>query len=475
MASLLISYTIFKWRMRVMKKTVAYMRCSTDEGRQDTAHQRNSINAFAAANGLVIDEYFEEYISAYKTSIEDREEIQKVKQLALDGKLDNLIIFEQSRLARNMVDAISILDTLTRCNVKVYSVKDGKCINQNDIDKLMNAFTSYFSEQASRDTSARIRSAKKLARERGEWMGGPLPFGFKVEDNKVVVDEDIRPIIIETYNMYINEGCRAAMDYLDMFTQRYNVNQTMLQYLSNKRMVEIVGEELYEQFMNIKTGRSTHNNNTVSYALHGRELIEGFIYHECGGRLTRDYNRGKLIYRCKKCKTNRRNIKKSFSGAKLTKNIENGVLQVLGELDKDKLVSRYESENKRNVDAIEKRIKHTESEVIHKEKELVKANNKLQKLLVSDIPLSSIEVITNTINAMESSLIKLKDELEQLKKNKAIEDHKLAHREALVDQLLDFKYLYARGTKEQQRAIMEQIIDKIVVRDVDDFSIYFKF
>lgn len=459
-----------------MKKTVAYMRCSTDDNRQDTAHQKNSIEAFALAHNLTIDEYYEEYISAYKTSIEDREEIQKIKQLAINGELEALIVFEQSRLARNMVDAISILDTLTRCNVKVYSVKDGKCINQNDLDKLMNAFTSYFSEQASRDTSARVKSAKKMARERGEFLGGPLPYGFKVINNKVVVDEDLRPIIIETYNKYINEGCRAAMDYLGMYTHRYSVNATMLQYLRNPKMVEIAGEELYNQFMDIKSTRNTHSNDTVNKAYKDPELLEGLLYHQCGGRLCADYCRGKLLYRCRRCKTNRvKDMKKNFSGAILTKNIEDGVLEVLDELDKDKLISQYEKENRSNTEAIDKQIKHTELEVKHKEKDLKKANEKLQKLLISDMPLSSIEVITHTINAMEASLKKLKEELEQLKKNKAIEDHKLAHKEALVDQLLDFKYLYARGTKEQQRAILTQIIDKIVVRDLDDFSIYFKF
>ena len=106
-----------------MKKTVAYMRCSTDETRQDTAHQKSSIEAFALAHNLTVDEYYEEYVSAFKTSIEEREEIQKIKRMAINGELKALIIFEQSRLARNMVDAISILDTFTRCiQLKMVSV-----------------------------------------------------------------------------------------------------------------------------------------------------------------------------------------------------------------------------------------------------------------------------------------------------------------------------------------------------------------
>lgn len=461
-----------------MKKLiVGYLRASTNEDRQDVSHQKASIERYAEANGMVVDEWYSEYISAYSTSIDDRPEIQKVKQLAIDDKLGVLIIFEQSRLARSMTDGISIIDTLTRCGVRIHSVKDNRCINQNDIDKLLNAFQSYFSEQSSRDTSTRIKSQKKLAKDRGLYLGGRLPYGFKVnEDKKVVVDEDLQPIIIEVYNKYINEGCCAAMEYLGTYTDRYKVNATMLQYMANKRMINIVGEDLYNQFMDIKATRNTHTNTTVNKGYRDPELIEGLIYHECGGRLTIDHCRGKLIYRCRRCKTNRvKDMKKNFSGDILTKNIEESVLEVLEELDKDKLVKQYEKENRHNTEAIEKQIKHTESEVAHKEKELNKAKEKLQKLLISDIPLSSIEIITNTINAMEASLSRLRDELEQLKKSKALEDHKLAHKEALVDQLLDFKYLYSKGTKKQQRAIMEQIIDKIVVRDTDDFSIYFKF
>ena len=101
------------------KKTVGYLRASTNDQRQDVSHQKASIERFAKANNIVIDDWYSEYVSAYSTSIDDRDEIQKIKQLAISGQLDTLIIFEQSRLARNMVDAISILDTFTRCNVKI--------------------------------------------------------------------------------------------------------------------------------------------------------------------------------------------------------------------------------------------------------------------------------------------------------------------------------------------------------------------
>ena len=457
-----------------MKKTVAYMRASTNEERQDTAHQRRSIERFAESNGFTIDEWYEEYISAYKTSIDNREQIQKVKELAIMGQIDNLIIFESSRLARNMTDQISIMDTFTRCNVKVYSVKDGRCINQNDIDKLMNAFMSYYNEASSRDTSARIKSQKRLAKEKGLWLGGKVLYGYKIVNNEEVIDEDAQPIIIETYKRYINQGARAAMDYLANYTDRYSVNATLLQYMSNRKLEAIVGSQLYNRFIQEKAARSTNHNSTVK-TFRTQEKLEGLLYHTCGGKLTVDYDRGKLRYICKKCKKERAAIKKTFTGYKLTNSIEEGVLQVLNSLDKDELVARYESESRVKLDAINKQLRSLSAHIKTKETDISKANKNLEKLLISDINESTLNVLVDAIKSMEESLDRLRTEYNSLKKEAALEEMKLSEKEDLVDSLLDFKYLYSKGTYEQQKAILQRIIDRVVVTNTDDFAIYLNF
>ena len=457
-----------------MKKTIAYMRASTNEERQDTAHQRRSIERFAESNGFTIDEWYEEYISAYKTSIDNREQIQKVKELAIMGQIENLIIFESSRLARNMTDQISIMDTFTRCNVKVYSVKDGRCINQNDIDKLMNAFMSYFNEASSRDTSARIKSQKRLAKERGLWLGGKVLYGYKIVNNEEVIDEEAQPIIIETYKKYINEGARAAMDYLANYTDRYNVNSTLLQYMRNPKLEAIVGSQLYNKFMQEKSLRSTNSNNTVK-TFRSQEKLEGLLYHTCGGKLTVDYDRGKLRYVCKKCKKERAAIKKTFTGYKLTNNIEEGVLQVLNSLDKDELTRKYESESREKLNAIHRQIKSVSSHIRTKESDINKANKNLEKLLINAIDPSVLNVLVETIKSMEESLDRLRAEYNQLKQEAALEEMKISEKEDLIDSLLDFKYLYTKGTYEQQKAILQRLIDKVIVTDTDDFAMYLNF
>lgn len=453
------------------KMTIGYLRASTTEQRQDVEHQRRSIEKYAKANDMNVDKWFSEYISAFSTSINDREKIQEVKKLAEENKIENLIVFETSRIARNMEDGLNIIDFFSMHNVKVYSVKDNKCINREQIDKLFNAIQMFFNEQASRDTSARVKSAKKLAKEKGLYLGGRILFGFKVENQKLVVDEDKRDIIIELYRTYVNLGCRSAIDYLSQYTDKYTVNQTILQYMCNPAMIQIVGQDIYDNFISVKLSRK--NEGTVK-TNKSQVKLEGLLFHdECGGKLSIDYNRGKLVFRCRKCKHKRSvSAKKSFSGDRLTANVEHRVIDLLDGLDKGKLITKYDELSNHKADLLKMQIERTEKTLRDKKKELTKAQNNMQKLLASDMDLSVIEVATTTIKQMESFIEQLTEDLDKKKSELKAEEQMKDKNEELIDSLLDFKNLYRNGTVEQQKIILNQLIDRIIVRDTDDLDIY---
>lgn len=464
-----------------MKKlTIAYLRASTNENqnRQDVEHQKFSIEKFALKNGHKIDMFFSEYISAYKTKAKDREELMKAKQLCLEGNVENFYIFEQSRLARNTRDAIDFIDDLTNVNVKIWSCKDGRCINKEGIDKLMSLFTSYFSEQSSKDTSDRIKSQKELAKSKGAFLGHKVLLGFKIiEDNgikKEVVDTALVPIIKELYSIYLTKGARASMDYLKDYTDKYQNNQTLLQYMSNPKMELVVGADIYEDFMTAKASRKQATNNSVK-TFRSEVLLEGLLIHEpCGGKLSIDYNRGKsLIFKCRHCKTKRiEGVKKSFGGEKLTRAVEHEILNVLNsKLDKDKLIEKYNNQGESKIEYIEKDINNITRNINSKEKELEKAEGNLQKLLLMDLDINSIEMTSNIVKNMKESLESLKEDLSKRKKELAIEKLRLNKKEELAENLMNFKYLYEKGNAEQKKIILNQIISRIIVRDTEDFTI----
>ena len=453
-----------------MKLTIGYLRASTNEQKQDLEHQKRSIEKYAKANNMKVDKWYSEYISAFSTSIDDREQINEIKKLAEENKVENLLIFESSRLARNMEDGLNVLDFFSMHNVRVFSVKDGKCINKEQIDKLFNAIQMYFNEQASRDTSARVKSAKRLAKEQGLWLGGKIPYGFTIEDKRLVVDKEKEPIVKTLYSTYITHGCKEAINYLSDYTDMYNINQTLLQYMAKPIMVQIVGQDVYDEFMAIKSSR---NNEGTVRTNKSNVKLEGLLFHECGGKLSIDYNRGKLVFRCRKCKLNKAvSVKKSFSGDRLTDNIESKIVELLNGLDKDKLLDKYNKESNSKITLLKMQIERTEKALIQKKKELVKAQSNIKKLLVSDVDISLIEVSGTIAKQMEKFIETLESELEDKKKRLTKEQLKTDNREDLVDSLLDFKYLYEKGNVEQQKIILNQLIEKVVVRDTDDFDIY---
>lgn len=453
-----------------MKLTIGYLRASTNEQKQDVEHQKRSIEKYAKANNMKVDKWYSEYISAFSTSIDDREQINEIKKLTEENKVENLLIFESSRLARNMEDGLNVLDFFSMHNVRVFSVKDGKCINKEQIDKLFNAIQMYFNEQASRDTSARVKSAKRLAKEQGLWLGGKIPYGFTIEDKRLVVDKEKEPIVKTLYSTYITHGCKEAISYLSDYTDMYNINQTLLQYMAKPIMVQIVGQDVYDEFMTIKSSR---NNEGTVRTNKSNVKLEGLLFHECGGKLSIDYNRGKLVFRCRKCKLNKSvSVKKSFSGDRLTDNIESKIVELLNSLDKDKLLDKYNKESNSKITLLKMQIERTEKALIQKKKELVKAQSNIKKLLVSDVDISLIEVSGTIAKQMEKFIETLESELEDKKKRLVKEQLRTDRREDLVDSLLDFKYLYEKGNVEQQKIILNQLIEKVVVRDTDDFDIY---
>lgn len=456
------------------KMNVAYLRCSTDM--QDVQHQLNSINMYASTNNIPIDKVIkDEGISAYKTKTEDRKGLMDVLELADNNQIENLIVFESSRLSRNFEGGINIISRLTTCGVKIYSVQDNACINQNDFDKLMNSFRYFMNEKASKESSARIKSAKKLAKEQGLYMGGPILYGYTVKDHKLIIDESKVDIIKELYRVYISKSCVDAIEYISKYTDRYTTNQTLVQYMSNSKMEDIVGSQLYNEYIEAKSKRKTSNGEVRTNR--STVILEGLLYHPCGNKLTIDYGRkNKLIFRCRRCKVKKTDdYKKSYAGDTLIKNIEKEILDELNNLNRERLMNKYNERTSNRISLVEERLKSLERDYKNKTKEVDKANKNLQTVLTSDMDVNMVKVITNVITVMNAELEDIKNEMEKAKSEIKREKIQMNNNTVMVEKLMDVKYLYSKANNKQRKAILQQIIDKIIVRDIDDFTIYFKY
>lgn len=138
----------------------AYIRVSTDK--QTVENQRFEIQKFATNKQLVIDKWVSETVSGTK-SANDRKLGPLLKKMK---KGDVLLISEISRLGRNLMGIMSILNQCMTKETMVLTVKE-KYELGNNINSQILAFAFGLSAQIERDLISQ-RTKEGLARRKAE-------------------------------------------------------------------------------------------------------------------------------------------------------------------------------------------------------------------------------------------------------------------------------------------------------------------
>jgi DNA invertase Pin-like site-specific DNA recombinase len=149
----------------------AYIRVSTDK--QTTENQRFEITNFAKRRKLKVSTWIEETISSRK-ELQERVFGTLLKRLKPN---DILIVSEISRMGRNLMQIMSILNLCMEQHVKVFAIKEGYELGDNINSKVL-AFAFGLSAEIERTLiSQRIKEA--LARKKSEGIKLGRPLGSK--------------------------------------------------------------------------------------------------------------------------------------------------------------------------------------------------------------------------------------------------------------------------------------------------------
>ena len=170
----------------------AYIRVSTDK--QSAENQKYEIMNFCESSDIKIDNWIVETISGTK-DFEKRKLGRMLKKLK---KGDLLITSEISRLGRNLLQIMTILNICMNKNVQVWTIKDNYRLGK-DIQSKVLAFAFSLSAEIERNLiSQRTKEALQWIKADGKKLGRPQ--GSK---NKHYVIDGKEDKILRMYKMKI--------------------------------------------------------------------------------------------------------------------------------------------------------------------------------------------------------------------------------------------------------------------------------
>ena len=158
-----------------------YIRVSSDK--QTVENQRFEISNFCEKNSLTIDVWVEETISGM-TRVENRKLGKLLKRMK---KGDILICSELSRLGRNLLMIMGVLNECMNRDIQVWTIKDNYRLG-SDINSKVLAFAFGLSAEIERNLISQ-RTKEALARKKAEGVILGRPKGSKSAKTKLTGQE----------------------------------------------------------------------------------------------------------------------------------------------------------------------------------------------------------------------------------------------------------------------------------------------
>ena len=167
---------------------IGYIRVSTDK--QNLENQKHKILSYAHNNKIVIDEFIEVEISSKGDT--KKRLIDSIFTKLKSG--DTLICTELSRLGRNMLEILNLIERFNQNQIKLIFVNQPELsTNQNSaLSSLLLAIYGYFAQTEREIISERTKQGLAAAKASGKQLGRPKGSKAKVR-------------VLDPYNSEISE------------------------------------------------------------------------------------------------------------------------------------------------------------------------------------------------------------------------------------------------------------------------------
>ena len=179
--------------------------------------QKARMKAYADFNDYQIVGEYEDAGKSGK-SIEGRASFCRMMDDIKSGKdgVSYVLVFKLSRFGRNAADVLSALQVMQDFGVNLICVEDG-IDSSKDAGKLMISVLSAVAEIERENIRVQTMEGRIQKAREGRWNGGFAPYGYRLVDGVLQINEDEAPAIRTIFEQYVSTdtGANGLSKYLE--------------------------------------------------------------------------------------------------------------------------------------------------------------------------------------------------------------------------------------------------------------------
>ena len=179
--------------------------------------QKARMKAYADFNDYQIVGEYEDAGKSGK-SIEGRASFCRMMEDIKSGKdgVAYVLVFKLSRFGRNAADVLSTLQVMQDFGVNLICVEDG-IDSSKDAGKLMISVLSAVAEIERENIRVQTMEGRIQKAREGRWNGGFAPYGYRLVDGVLQINEDEAPAIRTIFEQYLSTdtGANGLSKYLE--------------------------------------------------------------------------------------------------------------------------------------------------------------------------------------------------------------------------------------------------------------------
>jgi site-specific DNA recombinase len=188
-----------------------YTRVSTDHGLDQEFNsldaQYDAASAYvksqAHAGWTLIRSRYDD--GGYSGGSTDRPDLQRLLDDIRARKLDVIVVYKVDRLTRSLADFAKLVELFDAHGVSFVSVTQQFNTTTSMGRLTLNVLLS-FAQFEREVTSERIRDKIAASKRKGLWVGGTLPLGYRMKDDRIAVVEDEAERVRQIYGRYLELG-----------------------------------------------------------------------------------------------------------------------------------------------------------------------------------------------------------------------------------------------------------------------------